>query len=244
MANITGDMTFDMTGGMTGDMIPSTGAAAPPEVTAFSEYGDDPRIETIFPSEVITYDFVDASNSTYRVQDRNKIKANDDSLTVLADTANVTGGNLRVLFAHWSQSARPSSSATTFPADSEIVEAGAGVESEQYYGTDYGTPNSFGSVYFANTISFRIRVLQGSPIFYSYSLRDSSDGDAYRGRVSGTGSVVDLSDISMGSPSGTYQTVFATISSEMTEAYLEIKAIEFSSNIVEIEVDSITITRT
>ena len=219
--------------------------AAASEVTAFSEYGDEPtRIETIFPSEVITYDFVDASNSKYYVQDRNKIKANDDSLTVVADTANVTGGNLRVLFAHWSQSARPSSSATTFPADSLITEAGAGVESEQYYGTDYGTPNSFGEGFFANTISFRIRVLQGSPVFYSYSLRDSSDGDAYRGRVSGTGSVVDLSDISMGSPSGTYQTFFATISSEMTEAYLEIKAIEFSSNLVEIEVDSITITRT
>ncbi len=220
--------------------------AAASEVTAFSEYGTEGegRIETIFPSEVITFDFVDASNSKYHVQDRNKIKANDDSLTVVADTANVTGGQLRVLFAHWSQSARPSSSATTFPANSLITEAGAGVESEQYYGTDYGTPDRFGEGSLTNTISFRIRVLQGSPAFYRYGLRDSSDGSAYRGRASGTGSIIDLSDVSIGSPSGTYQTVFATINSNMTEAYLEIKAIEFGSNLVEIEVDSITITRT
>ena len=216
---------------------------APSEVTAFSEYGtaQEGRITTIYPSEILTFDS-DVGDQKYTVRDRGTIKENDDSLVVQGKSNFGNVGELGVFYAHWSQNDRPSAASTEFPGTSEITEAAAGVDAEQYYGVDYGTPNRFVESFYQNTFTYRIRLVSGSPLVFRWSLYHSGTNQPVEGKLSNTGSNIELEDLSI-SHSSNFQTIFATIRDQMSQVYFQLEAAALSGDTV-IEIDRMAIQRT
>lgn len=216
---------------------------APAEVTAFSQYGDEAegRIPTIYPSEILSFDS-DVGDQKYTIRDRGTIKENDDSLVVQGKSNNSNISEFAVFYAHWSQTGRPPAASTEFPGSIEITEANEGVDAEQYYAADYGSPQRFFESNGANTFTYRIRLVSGSPIIYQWSLYETGTDQPVQGRISNSGSTVQLENRSI-TQSSSYQTIFATIYSQMREVYFELEAVGFSGDTV-IEIDRMAIQRT